>query len=220
MYKIPLFPIHWFGDRPAYESSPLRIVTVGLNPSDREFRPDDVTPPSKDFRFPDFDGSSEGLHLALNNYFKRNPYGAWFKSSFGAVLHGFDASFYPGATNTALHTDICSPWATIPTWSGLPDEACRELEQEGHAMWKALMLELKPHIMLFSASNGHERKVDFPSIDSDWKHVDVGARRPLLVRRFNIGGSTCQVFFQVQGRKPFLNTSRPEKLRFKDHLIF
>jgi hypothetical protein len=27
---ITTLPIHWFGNRPAYEASPLRVVTVGL----------------------------------------------------------------------------------------------------------------------------------------------------------------------------------------------
>ncbi len=219
MSKIDLMPIHWFGDRPAYEASPLRVVTVGLNPSDREFRPNNDTSVSKDFRFPDYDGTEQGLALALNNYFKRNPYNAWFKSSFGAVLQSFEASFYSGAKNTAIHTDICSPWATIPTWSGLSNEVKQTLESEGLHLWHKLMQELKPDVILFSSSPGHEQKINFPSPDSDWKKVDVGAPRPLLVRRFHIHQKPTQVLFQVQGRKPFLQTSKQEKLRFNQHLI-
>lgn len=219
MSKINTLPIHWFGNRPAYEASPLRVVTVGLNPSDREFRPNDATAVSKDFRFPDYDGTEKGLERALNNYFKRNPYNAWFKGSFSAVLHSFDASFYEGAKNTAIHTDICSPWATIPTWSKLPLHEQQELEAEGHALWKKLILELQPDVILFSSSPGHEQKVDFPSPDIEWKCVDVGAKRPLMVRRFKINGKVAQVLFQVQGRKPFLQTSREQKLRFNQHLL-
>lgn len=216
---IPLLPIHWFGDRPAYETSPMRVVTVGLNPSDREFRANDAKEISTSFRFPDYDGTEKGLMLALNNYFKRNPYNAWFKGSFGAVLQGFEASFYEGAKNTAIHTDICSPWATIPTWSKLPKVARQELENEGHGLWKQLILELQPDVILFSSSADHEQKVDFPSPDTDWKSVDVVAKRPLLVRRFNINGKITQVFFQVQGRKPFLQTAKEQKIKFSQHLI-
>jgi hypothetical protein len=201
---IPLLPIYWFGDRPAYEASPLRVVTVGLNPSDREFRPNDQTPVSKDFRFPDHDGTDNGWILALNNYFKRNPYNAWFKGSFGAVLQSFDASFYPGAKNTAIHTDICSPWATIPTWSKLSDAVRQELEKEGYDIWKKLILALQPDIILFSSSPNHESKIDFPSPDAVWKKIEVGTKRPLLVRRFQIHAKTTHVIFHVQGRKPFL----------------
>lgn len=216
---IPILPIHWFGNRPAYEASALRVVTVGLNPSDREFRPNDTTAISKDFRFPDFDDTDKGLELAFNNYFKRKPYDAWFKGSFGAVLQSFDASFYEGATNTAIHTDICSPWATIPTWSKLPEKIRQELEIEGNELWKKLILELQPDVILFSSSPNHEQKIDFPSPDKEWKSVDVGAKRQLLVRRFQINGKITQVLFQVQGRKPFLQTSREQKLMFNQHTI-
>lgn len=219
MSIISILPIHWFGNRPAYEASPLRVVTVGLNPSDREFRPNDSVAVSKDLRFPDFDGTDKGLELALNNYFKRKPYNAWFKGSFGAVLQSFEASFYEGAKNTAIHTDICSPWATIPTWSKLPEKIRQELEIEGHELWKKLILELQPDVILFSSSPNHEQKIDFPSPDKEWKSVDVGAKRQLLVRRFQINGKITQVLFQVQGRKPFLQTSREQKLMFNQHTI-
>jgi len=219
MKKIDILPIHLFGDRPAYEASTLRVVTVGLNPSDREFRSNDTTAVSATFRFPDYDGTEKGLELALNNYFKRNPYNAWFKGSFGAVLQSFDASFYPGAKNTAIHTDICSPWATIPTWSKLLDSERKELEKEGHALWKKLILDLQPDVILFSSSPNHEQKIDFPSPDKDWKIVNVKAKRPLMVRRYQIGSKLAQVLFQVQGRKPFLQTSKEEKLKFSSHLI-
>lgn len=219
MIKINCFPIHWFGDRLSYEASPLRVVTVGLNPSDREFRPNNTTIISKDFRFPDFDGTDKGLEIALNNYFKRKPYNAWFKGSFTAVLESFDASFYGEAKNTAIHTDICSPWATIPTWSKLPEKIKHDLEIEGHALWKKLILELQPDVILFSSSPNHENKIDFPSPDKEWKAVDVDAKRPLLIRRFQINSKITQVFFQVQGRKPFLQTSREQKLNFRNHII-
>jgi hypothetical protein len=203
----------------AYERSTLRVVTVGLNPSDREFRANDQAPFSTNFRFPDYCGTSESLARALNNYFNYNPYDAWFKASFAAVLESFAASFYPGAKNTAIHTDICSPWATSPTWSKLPNEVKTELEHEGLQLWHTLMEELEPHVILFSASPGHEKKMKFDSPDPSWKRVDVGAKRPLLVRRFQIAGGSAQVLFQVQGRKPFLQTSKEEKLKFSDHLL-
>lgn len=216
--KIQLFPIHWFGDRTAYEASILRIVTVGLNPSDREFRPDDQTEVTSTFRFPDYVGTEESLILAYNNYFNHNPYNSWFKGGFGSVLKSFDASFYSGFTNTAIHTDICSPWATIPTWSKLDNRIRDELEMEGHSLWKDLIAELKPDVILFSSSPNHEYKIDFPAVDIEWESIDVGAKRPLLIKRFYINGKVTQVYFQVQGRKPFLQTSREQKLRFKQFL--
>lgn len=210
--KIEILPIYWFGNRKAYEASPLRIITVGLNPSDREFRPNDSTEVSKDFRFPDYDGTDAGLEKALNNYFLYNPYNAWFKSSFGAVLKSFNASFYPGSVNTAIHTDICSPWATIPTWSKLSEYQQIELEQEGYSIWKKLMLELSPDIILFSSSSGHQDKIDFPSGQTEWKCINAGVKRPLMIREFTIGAKKCTVLFHVQGRKPFLQLPRSIKL--------
>lgn len=210
--KIEILPILWFGDRKAYEASPLRVITVGLNPSDREFRPNDFTEVSKDFRFPDYDGTDAGLEKALNNYFVYNPYNAWFKSSFGAVLQSFNASFYTGSVNTAIHTDICSPWATIPTWSKLPPTQQIELETEGYTIWKKLISELLPDIILFSSSAGHQNKIDFPSNQPDWTVRDVGIKRPLLIREFTIGAKKCTVLFHVQGRKPFLQLPRSIKL--------
>lgn len=216
---IPILPIYWFGNRHAYEASSLRVITVGLNPSDREFRPNDNIAPSKDFRFPDYDGTEEGLKRALNNYFRFNPYDAWFKSSFGSVLQSFETSFYPGAKNTALHTDICSPWATIPTWSKLPDEVRKSLETEGNVLWKNLIQELLPDVILFSSSPNHHHKLDFPSPDKEWRKIHVGAKQPLLYRKFEIGNKITHVLFQVQGRKPFLQTPKAVKLNFRDYIL-
>lgn len=51
---LPSVPIAWFGDLEAYLDSPLRVITVGLNPSRLEF-------PSPDpfFRFPRRESSPE-----------------------------------------------------------------------------------------------------------------------------------------------------------------
>lgn len=66
-------PILWFGDKNAYKKSGLKIVTVGLNPSDREFRGNDNQQPSTKLRFPSFKGTMESLETALNEYFEKNP---------------------------------------------------------------------------------------------------------------------------------------------------
>ena len=44
MATINIFPIKWFGDRNAYMKSLVKIITVGLNPSDKEFREKDGEP--------------------------------------------------------------------------------------------------------------------------------------------------------------------------------
>ena len=121
----PSIPILFFGDRSRYFRSPPRIITVALNPSRREFPEGD-----RFARFPKavsvYPGILDGLGredygAALNDYFRQRPYRSWFPW-FDKVLRGMEASYYDGEVNTALHTDLCSPLATDPTWSRLGDE--------------------------------------------------------------------------------------------------
>ena len=94
--------------------STLRVLTVGLNPSLQEF------PADRPFsRFPLDEGTAgrgrDHYLYALSSYFRTDPYRAWFRA-FEPLLNGAGASYYEGFTSTALHTDICSPVATDPTW--------------------------------------------------------------------------------------------------------
>ena len=77
MTKIDTIPIDWFGDRVAYNRSKIRIVTVGLNPSDKEFRNNDGESFNTSLRFEGYE--EKGLEAVYNNYFEYNPY-SWFKS--------------------------------------------------------------------------------------------------------------------------------------------
>ena len=125
----PAVPILFFGNLGAYRASPLRVLTVGLNPSLHEF-------PEKEplRRFPALAGEGDpepSRYLdAMSDYFDIDPYSAWF-NTFKPLLKGMEASFYGGGASRALHTDICSPVATSPTWNDL-DEADRKiLESDG-----------------------------------------------------------------------------------------
>lgn len=90
----PAIPILFFGDSEAYFASTLRIITVGLNPSGKEFPTDD-----RFVRFPAVQPDSTVAaerdptrHIsALNGYFRTNPYRIWF-NSFEPILNGFDSS--------------------------------------------------------------------------------------------------------------------------------
>ena len=95
-------PIIWFGDVESYFKSRLKVITVSLNPSNNEFgnTKKDIAYTTK-FRFPDFDGTSNTLYNAYNNYFKSNPYNSWFKASFKSTLKSFSASFYGDEENIA-----------------------------------------------------------------------------------------------------------------------
>jgi len=62
-----------------------------------------------------------------------------------------NCSYYPNKLkNRALHTDICSPIATKPTWSKLASENRRALYYSGNELWNQLIEELQPDIMLIS----------------------------------------------------------------------
>ena len=113
----PSIPILFFGDLNAYKAAPLRTLTVGLNPSLREF------PSDRPFsRFPLSDEETPRNRAAyldtLSRYFRTEPYRAWF-NAWEPLLNGAGVSYYGDASSTALHTDLCSPVATDPTWSRL-----------------------------------------------------------------------------------------------------
>lgn len=83
----------------------MRIVTVGLNPSEREFS--GSAPFS---RFPGAEATADNPERylsSLDGYFRTKPYEAWF-SNFEQILQGLGVSFYAGRS-VALHTDLCSP---------------------------------------------------------------------------------------------------------------
>jgi hypothetical protein len=211
-------PILWFGDVESYFRSELKVITVSLNPSDKEFRKSKGDEYSTKVRFPAYNGSVESIYNAYNNYFSTNPYSAWFKSSFDSVLGSFDASHYGNKINTALHTDIGNSCATNPTWSKLNSSDKSVLELLGSDLWHKLIGIVEPDIILFSASEHFQKKIGFPQIGV-WKEIDVHAKRPLLLGKFRLNESKqTAVLFQVQGRKPFLQTSKSEKLKFANHI--
>lgn len=122
------FPIVWFGDMRKYFHSKVKVVTIGLNPSNNEFPMD-----NPNLRFP---GAREAYEQgkmgrvcdSLNGYFdcKRAPYWKWFIAyeralgfmKFG-VTYGGEKSRCTTADNYAIHLDFFSAIATDPTYSGL-----------------------------------------------------------------------------------------------------
>jgi hypothetical protein len=138
---------------------------VGLNPSCVGFPEEDRLK-----RFPaarampaDKDQRDQTLHLAaLNAYFETHPYRRWF-ASFEPILNGLGVSYYSGRPNTALHTDLCSPIATEPTWSRLPKDRRSRLESHGVRLWHALMEVLCPHIILISIARRYLEAIRFPA---------------------------------------------------------
>ena len=100
---MPSSPILFFGDSQHFASSPLRVITVGLNPSREEF------PRGAPFmRFPQsaaYGGDELDAYLAgLDEYFRADPYTGWFNPSFEPLLRGMGASYYDGAPSRSSST--------------------------------------------------------------------------------------------------------------------
>ena len=209
----PAIPVLYFGDREAYYSSPLRIITVGLNPSRAEFPRDD---PFK--RFPlahGQDGRSDDYLAALDTYFKTDPYSSWF-SSYEWLLQGLDSSYYPGAMSTALHTDLCSPVATDPTWTRLDRNVRGTLTADGLVLWHELVTLLRPDVILVSIARAYLDKIEFAASDPfEISRLDEeGRRRPFVTegRWLDIDGHRSLMVFGQAAQRPFGLVSNMAKL--------
>lgn len=161
-------PILFFGDLKTYCSCKLQVVTAGLNPSLQEF------PKYSPFtRFPLAEGVTAGepeRYLdALCAYFRTEPYRSWF-GSFEPMLNGLGSSYYKEYPSTALHTDVCSPVATNPTWSRLDEETRQCLESDGGPLWHTLVKVLKPDLVVLSIAQSHLARIEFEAL-SEWKNI-------------------------------------------------
>lgn len=209
----PSVPVLYFGDRDAYSSSPLRIITVGLNPSRAEFPTDD---PFK--RFPLASGINwrhDDYLAALDTYFKTDPYSSWF-SSYESLLQGLDASYYPGGRSTALHTDLCSPVATDPTWTRLDRDVRETLTAEGVVVWHELVNLLRPDVIIVSIARSHLDKIEFEASDpfEISRLEEEGRRRPFVTegRWLDVDGHRSLMVFGQAAQRPFGLVSNMAKL--------
>ncbi len=161
----PSIPILYFGDYPAYKKSENKIITVGLNPSHREFPIED-----RFLRFRKAEKVSKSSNLthleiqlfldSLNEYYKDAPY-KWF-GCFEPMLKGLNSSYYDNEyPNRVLHTDICSPLATDITWSKLNDRQRARLSYDGNKIWHSLVDFLAPDFILISVARRHLNKIRF-----------------------------------------------------------
>lgn len=200
----PSVPILYFGDLDAYLVSPIRVATVALNPSRVEFPTDD---PFK--RFPQAEGVREmGSYLgALNDYFKIAPYRGWF-ASFEPILNGMGASFYPRENITAIHTDLCSPVATDPTWSRLNKATRRELISQGVRLWHDLIREIRPDVLLISVARRHLEKIEFDRVGGpdELHRLEENRVRPYITQTWELqihDGARSRVVFGRAANQPF-----------------
>lgn len=84
-------------------------------------------------------------------------------------------SYYEGGASTALHTDICSPVATDPTWSRLDKSARAILEADGVPLWHMLLEALRPQIVALSVAQAHLERFAFAPM-TDWNVVHAFER--------------------------------------------
>ena len=214
----PAAPILFFGDLHAYRDSPLRVLTVGLNPSLHEF------PADKPFRrFPLAEGCiarKPSRYLdAMSAYFRTDPYRGWF-STFEPLLDGMEASHYEGRASTALHTDICSPVATNPTWSGLDEDTRSVLAARGNPLWHMLLEELRPQIVALSVAKAHLKRIKFEPL-TEWQVIHAfgrtasgGPRRTpyeISARWYDAGGERSLFVFGAAAQKPFGTLAADQK---------
>ena len=206
----PAVPILFFGDLDAYRASRLRVVTVGLNPSRHEF------PAGKPFqRFPLAEGRRSrepSLYCdSMSAYFRTDPYRGWF-SALEPLLNGVGASYYEGEASTAVHTDICSPVATSPTWSRLGEADRSALEFDGGPLWHVLLEVLRPHVVALSVAERHLKRIEFAPL-TQWGTVHAFERtgrgilrsRPyeLGARWYAVGGEGSLFVFGPAAQTPF-----------------
>jgi hypothetical protein len=204
----PSLPILYFGDLTAYKNSNTKVLTVGKNPSNNEFRLKKNE--SYSFvRFPDWNESSRNLLPSLNSYFKYKPLKIWF-SSFEPILNGMSTSYYEGDyPNIALHTDICSPLSTDPTWSRLPKQTQMALFNEGVGIWKDLIEELQPDVMLVSVPRAlflSVFKTEGQKLVSFTEKKDGSTRKPYVVEVHDYilnSGKGVKVVFGQAANRPF-----------------
>ena len=199
--------IAWFGDTAAYAASVVRIISVGLNPSQIEFPATDP-----DQRFPAARGVVDACQAyldSLNAYFSVNnrPYWRWFHT-YRTLLEGMDASFDGSyGVNTAIHTDLCSPVPTSLTWSKLPKDTRKELAGPGVTLWHDLVRHLQPNVVLLSVAKKHLETIAFPSVDPEWTvlHTIEQRRRPyhVLCRRYDVDGHPVLFVWGRANMTPF-----------------
>ena len=200
----PSIPILYFGDYPAYKKSETKIITVGLNPSHREFPIED-----RFLRFRKAEKISKSSNLthleiqmfldSLNDYYKDEPY-KWF-GCFEPMLNGLKSSYYDNEyPNRVLHTDICSPLATDITWSKLTDRQRARLRYDGNKIWHSLVEILAPDYILISVARRHLNRIRFKN--TAWRELNITQDKNGNLRKnpYKVSIST----FSIEGKKGIL----------------
>ena len=210
----PALPILFFGDIDSYLSQDFKIITVGLNPSNSEFRLKKEETYSF-ARFPDYSGDEFSLEETLKNYFKELPYRKWF-NSLEPFLNGLESSFYPNEKNKVVHTDICSPLPTDPTWNNLDKSIQMNLFRVGFEFWKRLISELKPDVIVLSTRRSYLEKLKPKNrkiVHSINLKKDGSPRRPFHLELFdiNVSGFQTKLVYGEPKNTPFGSVTNEDR---------
>jgi hypothetical protein len=218
----PSIPILYFGDLPQYVASPLKVITVALNPSHHEFPVHD-----RFARFRPAAGIAAGTldpyartayRAALDGYFLDQPYMRWF-GWFEHVLLGMGGSYSGGEENTALRTDLCSPLATDPTWSRLNGQQ-DVLALDGMALWHRLVDHLAPDVIVISVRGQYRDQIAFAD-RQNWQPLvtiqrDDPAKRPyqaVMQRATLPSGKETLIVFGPAAQQPFATLTQEARQR-------
>jgi hypothetical protein len=213
----PAMPILFFGDVRRYLASPVRMVTVGLNPSGIEFPAGDCFkrfPHARNLCDSPVDSEFRDQYVqALSDYFRTEPYRRWF-NAYEPVLNGAESSYYDGYENTALHTDICSPIATDPTWSKLHPSQRAQLDRDGVPLWHDLIRYLDPDVLLVSIARQYMDRIGFPIVARARTLHTVERNRPYSIwtTTMHIGArKECHVVSGMAAQTPLGTVSGKDK---------
>ena len=133
------------------------------------------------------------------------------------MLNGMGASYCKGQPSTALHTDICSPIATDPTWSCLDPEQQKALKKDGRPLWHSLLELLRPEVVVFWVASKHLSSFKFEAVTKCYLiHVYTktknGSERERPVK-------VCAQWFEICGDRSlffFINPAEQAPLGFLD----
>ena len=226
--KTPSIPLLYLGNYELYEQSPLKILTVGTNPSDKEFP---VHNPFCRFKTAENILNKEKIAKedvltylkSLNSYFDVNS-SEWF-DHFKPLLNGLNASYYSNHESTVLHTYMCSPLTTLESWSKYEKTTSpllfHDVVYEGLKLWLDLLDTLAPDIVLTSLGDNYRGWL-FPEQNLEWvkfhvfKETADGRERG---RPFNVhcvvakleSGKRCLLVFGDRSVVPFM-ISRKQKI--------
>ena len=136
---------------------------------------------------------------------------SWLVQRVRAAAQWLRGELLRGQPSTVLHTDICSPVATDPTWTGLDPAVQKALEKDGGPLWHSLLKTLRPQIVILSVARRHLSRIRFRVL-SGWRVVRVfeqtqagtPRKQPVMVsaRWCEISGEPSLLAFVPAAQKP------------------